>query len=112
MLGLIQVAMSFAKAGNAEVVANNVGALNTALNALLNKINSPGFINQNINVQVDTQRRVSVTGLEALQGAVRQVFEQRIGSLVDKQEQAAINDIVQSLVLRLNELGIVNSGGI
>jgi len=112
MLGFAGRPMANAQTGNAEVVGGGqTEALTTALNTLMNKLNNPGFINQNISVQLDQQRRIDVSGLEGIESAVKNAFEQRMRTTASKDEQTAIADVVSSIVGRLSELGIVNSQG-
>jgi hypothetical protein len=111
-LGFSPKPQAFAQAGNAA--GNFENALNTfaaATSALLTRLNDPGFVQQNINVQVDSQRRVDVRGLEGIETAVRNSFQERIGGLATREEQRAISDVVQSVVSKLNEQGIVNTQG-
>ncbi len=109
-LGLHAIPRTFAADGNAAV-NNNATVLGNAINALLTKLNSPGFVQQFVNVSVDTERKVAVTGLDAIDQTVRSALEQKFGTMATKEEQNAINDAVLSIVSKLQEVGIVNSMG-
>jgi hypothetical protein len=104
-----------AATGNATgdpALANTANALNNSIQTLMNKLNSPGFIQQNISVQVDTERNVNVRGLDAVNDAMKSAFENKVKGSVTQEEHQAISDLVTSLAERLNELGIVNSRGV
>ena len=92
-------------------MANVANTLNTAVGALISRLDSPGLVQQNITVQVDTQRKVEVTGMEELNSAIRSTLEERFGRFATSEEQAAIRDTLVGLVARLNEAQIVNSRG-
>lgn len=112
-IGLTPRPLPFAQGGNADATALTAAtnALSTVANTLLNKLNSPGFVQQNIQVQLDQQRRLDVTGLEGIDQAVRTAFEERMATSATKEEQQAMSEIIQSIISRLNEQGIVNTQG-
>jgi TP901 family phage tail tape measure protein len=107
-LGLKSLPKRFAANGNAV----STDALTTAVGALINKLNEPGLVNQNINVQVDTERNVNVRGLDAIDGAMRRAFEEKTKQFAPREEQDAIGGIVTGLVEKLSELGVINSRGV
>lgn len=111
-IGFMPRQQPFAQAGNAT--GNFEGAINSlvaATNALTSKLSDPGLVNQDISVQLDSSREINVKGLDAIDGAVRSVFEQKIGGLATKEEQKAIAEVVMSIINKLNEQGIVNAQG-
>ncbi len=111
-IGLIPQPQQFAANGNAgiEGLSETANALNTAVGSLLTRLNDPGFVQQNINVSVDSERNINVKGLDAVESAVRDAFENRMARLPSKEEQG-IASAVQSVISKLNELGIVNTQG-
>ena len=112
-IGLTARSVPNAQDGNADItgLSGAASALTAASNALLNKLNQPGFVQQNITVQLDQQRKLEVQGLEGIQSAVKKAFEDRLVNVATKEEQEAVSDVVQSIVNRLNEQGIVNTQG-
>jgi hypothetical protein len=97
---------------NAAVLESAVNNLSTLVAALFTKINDPGFINQNISVQVDSERTINVRGLDAVDTAVRRAFEDQMGRVATREEQDAVGNIVSNIIQRLHEQGIVDSRGI
>jgi hypothetical protein len=112
MKPLMQTNAATGNAATDAALGNTANALNNSIQMLMNKLNSPGFVQQNINVQVDTERNVNVRGLDAVNDAMRTAFENKTKGSVSKEEHQAVSDMVSSLAERLNELGIVNSRGI
>lgn len=114
-IGLKPLIQLNAAAGNAAgdpTLTATANALNNSIQTLMNKLNSPGFVQQNINVQVDTERNVNVRGLDAVNDAMKNAFENKVKGSVTQEEHKAISDLVTSLAERLSELGIVNSRGV
>ncbi|MHA2123225.1 MAG: hypothetical protein ACW990_18665, partial [Promethearchaeota archaeon] len=97
---------------NAAVLESAVNNLSTLVSVLFTKINDPGFINQNISVQVDSERTINVRGLDAVDTAVRRAFEDQMGRVATREEQDAVGNIVSNIIQRLHEQGIVDSRGI
>lgn len=98
-------------AGDATSLSNIANTLNQTMNALLTRINSPGFIEQNVNVNVDTQRTLNVRGVEAFDSTVRSILQERFGVMAQQDELDAVVQSLGALVLNLNEQGIVSARG-
>jgi TP901 family phage tail tape measure protein len=112
LLGMRPAPKAFAQEGNADVtnLQQTAAALTTAVNAILTRLNEPGFVQQDISVNIDSERRVSVNAGD-IDAAIRQTFEDQSGQFALKAEQDAIADTVTSLISRLNEFGIVDVQG-
>lgn len=115
MVGLRPVAKANAQDGNATgdtaALGTLVNTLNQTMNALLTRLNSPGFIEQNISVSVDSQRTLNIRGVEAFDSTVRTVLEERFGVMAQQEEVDGVVAALGALVLSLNEQGIVNAQG-
>lgn len=114
-IGLRPIAKANAQDGNAAgdtaALGTLVNTLNQTMNSLLTRLNSPGFIEQNINVSVDSQRTLNVRGVEAFDSTVRSVLEERFGTMAQQEEMDGVVAALGALVLSLNEQGIVNAQG-
>ncbi len=115
IVGLRPVAKANAQDGNAvgdtAALSTLVNTLNQTMNALLTRLNSPGFIEQNISVSVDSQRTLNIRGVEAFDSTVRTVLEERFGTMAQQDEVDGVVAALGALVLSLNEQGIVNAQG-
>lgn len=113
LFGLRPVIKSNAQDGNAapDSLAQTVQALNNGVQNLANALNNPTLVNQDINVTVDTQRTVNVRGVDAVNSAVRDLLQDRFSGMASQEEVGAIGDAVAGLIQKLNEEGLVTSGG-
>ena len=59
-----------------------------------------------VQVNVDSQRSVNVTGLSEIPAAVQRAVEDRIGQSPSQEEVAAIRDSVTEILNRLRENGL------
>jgi TP901 family phage tail tape measure protein len=113
--GLRPLRVQNAQGGNAAAdtgqLEQTVSQLTNVMNAFLARLNEPGFVQQDINVQIDTERTINVRGVDAVDAAVRQIFEDRLGRVPAREEVDAVSDVVSQLILSLNEQGVVTSQG-
>lgn len=108
-IGLKPMPKKFAQEGNAAVIDNaTIGALAGAINGLLARINSPGFIQQNIDISLDQERTINLRGVDAVDSAIRRAFEDKVGKLTTKEEVNAVADLVSGVVDKLREQGLIN----
>ena len=114
-IGLRPVAKANAQDGNAAgdtaALGTLVNTLNQTMNSLLTRLNSPGFIEQNISVSLDSQRTLNIRGVEAFDSTVRTILEERFGTMAQQDEVDGVVASLGALVLSLNEQGIVNAQG-
>ena len=112
-IGIKPRAIPFAQEGNADVggLQNIVNALTSIANSLNNKISDKSTFQNNINVQINSDDNINVRGLDGIESAVRQAFEQRAAGFATNEKVRAIESIVTSIVQKLNENGIINSIG-
>lgn len=113
--GLRPIPMAGAADGNAASditgLQQTVGLLNTTVNSLLTRVNSPGFIQQDINISVDSEKTVNLRGADAFHETVRQTLADKFGKVAAKEDVDAIAGALGSVVQRLSEEGIVTSRG-
>lgn len=113
-MNLRPIPRAYAADGNAEAVGSTsaaTNALTTAVNLLVNKLSQPGLVEQNINVQVDTERTLNVRGMDAIDNSIRKVFTEKMSGVASEEEQKAVSETVKGLVERLHELNIVEARG-
>jgi TP901 family phage tail tape measure protein len=87
--------------------------LNT-LEGALNRFTDASQRPSNVNVQVDSARRVEVQGLDAINAAVRTAFEAQLGNVPSKAETNAISNTIVQIIEQLREgglEGLQNVGG-
>ena len=114
MFGLRPVIKTNAQDGNAAgdgSLAQTVASLNNGIQNLVNELNNRTGIDQNINVQVDTQRTVNIRGVDAVNSAIRDLLQDRFSGMASGEEVDAISDAVAVLITTLNEKGIVTGQG-
>ncbi len=113
-MGLRPVPKTNAQDGNAATTGSLESmavALNAAVNTLISRLDSAALVEQNISVQVDSNRTVDVRGLDSLDSAINNSLQERFGTFASREEQAALKEVVVGLLTRLNEAQIVNSRG-
>ena len=113
-MGLRPIPKANAQDGNAASFGSMESmavALNTAVNTLISRLDGAALVEQNIAVQIDSNRTVDVRGLETIEGALRQALQERFGTFASREEQAALAETIAGLITRLNEAQIVNTRG-
>ena len=70
-----------------------------------------GGITQKIDVTVENNRRVNIEGLAGLQTALRDIVGDATGDLYTREEAAAIEQILQTILIKLRETGQVSAIG-
>lgn len=112
-IGLSPTPKAFAQDGNADSTGlqNVLSALTSVTSALTNKLNDPEAFQNNVNVQINSDDTVNVRGLDTLDTAVRQAFEQRASNFATSDKIKAIEDVVTAVVQKLTENGLTNSQG-
>lgn len=112
-IGAVPRPQSFAVNGNADFsdLSESINVLGNAVSTMLARLNDPGLVNQNININLDQNRTINVRGLDGIEEAIRNSFEQRMERTASNEEVNAISEVVGSIIDKLNEQGIVNSQG-
>lgn len=109
-MGMRALPKANAQAGNAAAetgLTSAVGALRSAVESLNSSMSSAGRPpEQNFNVNVDTNKKVQVTGIDTLNKAMQQAFEERMSDIVDKKEFEAVRNTVVGLAQRMKEAGV------
>jgi TP901 family phage tail tape measure protein len=113
-LGMAPRPKRYAADGNAVggvEFTNAVNTLSGAVGALMTRLDDPNFVNQNISVQVDSRKKIDVSGVEGVRQSVVEAFQDRMGEVASREEVQGIGNIIADVVGRLHEQGIVNSRG-
>lgn len=113
-MGLRPVPKTNAQDGNAATTGSlesMATALNAAVNTLISRLDGAALVEQNIAVQIDSNRTLDIQGLDSIDGAISNALQERFGNFASREEQAAIKEMVVGLLTRLNEAQIVNSRG-
>ncbi|MCK5610112.1 phage tail tape measure protein [Candidatus Pacearchaeota archaeon] len=113
-MGMRPVPKANAQDGNAATTGSLESmaiALNAAVNTLISRLDGAALVEQNITVQVDSNRTLDIRGLDSIDGAISNALQERFGTFASRDEQAAIKEMIVGLLTRLNEAQIVNSRG-
>ena len=102
-----------AQEGNLTLTSSgDIAVTNQLLQQLLNTINAKGtLVNQEINIAIDSERKISVTGVGAIKDALEEAFDASMKNVPDKAEVEAIKNTVINVVNRLQNFGMINSIG-
>lgn len=95
--------------GDTSGIENMIGRVAEALAGLQNSTNQVAAAvtaQGPVQVNVDSQRSVTVNGLQELPSAVQRVVEDRIGGVPSAEEVNAIRDSVTEVLTRLRENGL------
>jgi len=110
-MNLVPMPKQYAANGNAGTDAGAIGvaanALLSAVNSLNNRLSSPGGIaEQNFNINIDSNKKIQVTGIDTLNKAMQQAFTEKMSGVTNKQEFQAVRDTVVGMAAKLKEVGI------
>ena len=99
--------------GDTSGIESMIGRVAEALAGLQNSTNQVAAAvtaQGPIQVNVDSQRSVTVNGLQELPAAVQRVVEDRIGGVPSQEEVQAVRDSVTEVLTRLRENGMEDFG--
>lgn len=97
--------------GTATVIDAEVVGLLQQISDKLTSLQSSGAFEQNFNIDINNQRTVSVQGLAGIQTALQDILSSGTSDLYTREEAAALERIVMTVVQKMQQTGQISAIG-